>query len=127
MIVLGLVLLLVVVAVVVVMVMAGGNPVNIGWDVLNLNWAPTALTVFLLGAATLLVLVIAFAALRTGMRRGSAKRAELNRLRKIESQRTSAAPPAAAPAPVAPPAPQHSATDTTPDTDPYGPGDSKLG
>lgn len=88
MILIGLLLLLVVVLIVVVMVMAGNETVLIGWDALNIAWTPTALVVFLLGAGTLLLLVLAFAALRAGTRRRVAKGQELKRLRKLESEQT---------------------------------------
>ncbi len=85
MIVFGLLLLLLVAAVVVIMVMAGSGHVTIGWDAINLHWEATALMIFVLGAVSLLVLVLAFACLRNGTRRRFAKGRELRRLRKIES------------------------------------------
>lgn len=123
MIIVGLLLLILAAAIIIVMVMAGGNTVNIGWDALNLNWSPTALVVFLLGAVTLLLLVVAFGALRAGTRRKVAKGQELRRLRKLEAER------AATPA-TTPPPPQHGAPPADPrptDTSsPYGPSDGKL-
>ncbi|MFV0457664.1 MAG: hypothetical protein ACK5MT_02660 [Actinomycetales bacterium] len=85
MIVLGLILLILAIAVVAIMVLGGGDTVTIGWDTIRLNWEPSALMVFLAGAATLLLLVIAFACLRSGMARSRAKRQELRRLRKLDS------------------------------------------
>lgn len=81
-------LLLVVVAAVVVFVLVTGTTgtVELTWEQLNLSFAPSPLVLFLLGAATLLLAVVALGMLRSGSRRGMAKRRELKRLRKIEQE-----------------------------------------
>lgn len=81
-------LLLVVVAAVVVFVLVTGTTgtVELTWEQLNLSFAPSPLVLFLLGAATLLLAVVALGMLRSGSRRGLAKRRELKRLRKIEQE-----------------------------------------
>lgn len=81
-------LLLVVVAAVVVFVLVTGTTgtVELTWEQLNLSFAPSPLVLFLLGAATLLLAVLALGMLRSGSRRGMAKRRELKRLRKIEQE-----------------------------------------
>ena len=83
-------LLLVVVAAVVVFVLVTGTTgtVELTWEQLNLSFAPSPLVLFLLGAATLLLAVLALGMLRSGSRRGMAKRRELKRLRKIEQERS---------------------------------------
>lgn len=100
-------LLLVVVAAVVVFVLVTGTTgtVELTWEQLNLSFAPSPLVLFLLGAATLLLAVVALGMLRSGSRRGMAKRRELKRLRKIEKEQgttpdgSRAGTPAAAPVP----------------------------
>lgn len=134
MIIFGLLLLLLVAAIVVVMLMAGDDTVTIGWDAINLNWTPTALVVFLLGAGTLLLLVLAFAALRSGTRRRVAKSQELRRLRKMDKEAqsthtgpTASGPTASGPAPTGPSRGVDStATGGSGDNSPYGPGASRL-
>lgn len=87
MILLGILLLLVVAAVVGFMVMAGANaPTLIQIPSLNISWTPSALVVFTIGAATLLVLVFAISLIRSGTRRRVAKSQELRRLRRMDAQ-----------------------------------------
>lgn len=119
-------LLLVVVAAVVVFVLVTGTTgtVDLTWEQLNLSFAPSPLVLFLLGAATLLLAVVALGMLRSGGRRGMAKRRELKRLRRIEKEQGTTADgrpadgrhdghdavPAGAQAPTGThPAPQHQA------------------
>lgn len=82
------VLLLVVVAAVVVFVVVAGTTgtVTLEWDQLNLFFEPSPLVLFLLGAATLLLAVVAIAMLRAGSKRSMAKRRELKRLRRLEGE-----------------------------------------
>ena len=91
MIVLAVLLLLVVVAVVVFVLMTGvDQTVQLTADWLNLDWRPSALMVFLLGAVTLFVAEIALAMIRTGTRRSADRRRELKRLREAERERAAA-------------------------------------
>ena len=91
MIVLAVLLLLVVVAVVVFVLMSGvDQTVQLTADWLNLDWRPSALMVFLLGAVTLFVAEIALAMLRSGTRRSAERRRELKRLRDAERERAAA-------------------------------------
>ncbi len=87
MIVIAVLLLIVVVAVVVFVVVTGSSgTVTMEWEQLNFYFAPSPLVLFLLGAVTLLVAVVAIAMLRSGSRRSLAKRKELKRLRKLEGE-----------------------------------------
>ncbi len=98
MVVIALLLLVVVVAVVVFVVVTGASgTVTLEWDQLNLFFEPSPLVLFLLGAATLLLAVVAIAMLRSGSRRSMAKRRELKRLRRLEGEHgTSPATPGTA-------------------------------
>lgn len=87
MVVIALLLLIVVAAVVVFVVVTGSSgTVTMEWEQLNFFFAPSPLILFLLGAATLLVAVLAIAMLRSGSRRSLAKRKELKRLRRLEGE-----------------------------------------
>ncbi len=87
MVVIALLLLVVVVAVVVFVVVTGASgTVTLEWDQLNMFFEPSPLVLFLLGAATLLLAVVAIAMLRSGSRRSMAKRRELKRLRRLEGE-----------------------------------------
>ena len=91
MIVLAVLLLLAVVAVVVFVLMTGvDQTVQLTADWLSLDWRPSALVVFLLGALTLFVAEIALAMLRSGARRSADRRRELKRLRDAERERAAA-------------------------------------
>jgi uncharacterized membrane protein YciS (DUF1049 family) len=82
---LGLLLLLVVAAIVLVMVMGGAavpDQTLIDWPALGISWGPSALLLFLIGAGTMVLLLMAGA----GTRRRVAKSQELRRLRKMENQ-----------------------------------------
>ncbi len=98
MVVIALLLLIVVVAVVVFVVVTGASgTVTLEWDQLNMFFEPSPLVLFLLGAATLLLAVVAIAMLRSGSRRSMAKRRELKRLRRLEGEQgTTPATPATA-------------------------------
>ena len=98
MVVIALLLLVLVVAVVVFVVVTGASgTVTLEWDQLNLFFEPSPLVLFLLGAATLLLAVVAIAMLRSGSRRSMAKRRELKRLRRLEGEQgTSTATPGGA-------------------------------
>lgn len=81
MIVLGVVLIVVAAIVVLAAVFGGSNaPASLDLGVVSVD--TTALGVFLLGAATLLVLVAGLELVRTGARRGYARRKELRHARK---------------------------------------------
>lgn len=86
---LGLLLLLVVAAIVLVMVMGGAavpDQTLIDWPALGISWGPSALLLFLIGAGTMILLLMAVAMIRAGTRRRVAKSQELRRLRKMENQ-----------------------------------------
>ncbi|MFP5334719.1 MAG: hypothetical protein ACLGIV_05330 [Actinomycetes bacterium] len=91
MIVLALLLLVVVAAIVLFVVVSGSTEtVRLEWDDMNLAWAPSALVVFLLGAVTLLLAVLALGMIRGGTRRKVEQRRELRRLREVEKERAAA-------------------------------------
>ncbi len=112
MVVLGLILILLGVLVGGYTVM-GGLPSEQGTDVslsfLGLTVQTSAVVVFALGALTLLLLELGVLAMRSGARKSSKRRAELQRLRRVEAevasrqsaegQRNATATTAAAPAP----------------------------
>lgn len=88
MVVLALLLLILVVLLVVFMVITGSRgEVPLEWDQLNIAFSPSPLVLFLMGAVTLLLAVLALGLLRGGTRRGATKRKELKRLRQIETDR----------------------------------------
>ncbi len=88
MIVLALLLLLAAAALVVFIVVTGSTgEVPLQWTDLNLTFSPSPLVLFLLGALTLLLVVLALGLLRAGSRRSVEKRRELKRLRRIEDER----------------------------------------
>ncbi|HET7328664.1 MAG TPA: hypothetical protein VFJ14_15425 [Nocardioidaceae bacterium] len=89
MIVLGLVLVVVAAIVVLAAVFGGSNaPASLDLGILDLDI--TSLGVFLLGAATLLVLVTGLQLVRTGARRGYARRKQLREARRVvDAQRSS--------------------------------------
>lgn len=92
MIVLAVLLLVLALALVVYVVVSGANQtVSLEWEELNLAWEPTPLVVFLLGAVTLLLVVLALWMIRAGTKRGVAKRRELKRLREADRQRAAEA------------------------------------
>lgn len=82
MIVLGLVLVLVGIVVVLAAVF-GGSSAPATLELAFLNVDTSVLGVFLVGAATLLVLVAGLELMRTGARRGYARRKELKEARKV--------------------------------------------
>lgn len=86
-------LLLVAAAVLVVFIVVTGRTqtVDLTWEALNLSWAPSALVVFLLGALTLLLVVLALGLLRGGTKRKVEQRRELKRLRGVEKENATAA------------------------------------
>lgn len=85
MIVLGVVLIVLAAVVVLAAVFGGsGSPAALDLGVLNVD--TTALGVFLLGAGTLLVLAAGLELVRTGTRRGYARRKELRNARKVVEQ-----------------------------------------
>ncbi|HZI96754.1 MAG TPA: hypothetical protein VFD41_04425 [Actinomycetales bacterium] len=91
MIVLALLLLIAVVALVLFILVTGASEtVLLESDQLNVSWEPTALVVFLLGAVTLLLAVIALGLLRGGTKRKVEQRRELKRLRKVEKENAAA-------------------------------------
>ncbi|MFC5382355.1 hypothetical protein [Aquipuribacter nitratireducens] len=89
MVVLG-ILLLVVAVVVLAFILLGGLPpgpgTEVSFDVFNLTLETSAVALFGLGALTLLILELAVLAIRSGARRSSRKRAELQRLRRVEQE-----------------------------------------
>lgn len=89
MVVLG-ILLLVVAVVVLAFVLLGGLPpgpgTEVSFDVFDLTLETSAVALFGLGALTLLILELAVLAIRSGARRSSRKRAELQRLRRVEQE-----------------------------------------
>lgn len=89
------VLLLVLVLTVVVLVSTGGSSqtVRLEWSQLSLVWEPSVIEVFLVGALTLLVAVVALVLLRRGLGGRVARRRELRRLRSLESEVQAAQPP----------------------------------
>ena len=90
MIVLGVLLLIAVAVVAVFVVIAGtGQQTRLTSDLLNLDWRPSVLLVFLLGALCLLVAVLALSLIRRGTRRRVEQRRELKRLRNAERERDS--------------------------------------
>lgn len=91
MILLAVLLLVLVAAIVLFVVVAGTEPVLLEWEQLDLAWKPSALVVFLLGAVTLLLAVLALAMIRAGTRRRVERRRELKRLRAVEKERGAAA------------------------------------
>lgn len=92
MIVLALLLLIAAAALVVFVIVTGSTqPVALEWDALNLAWDPSVLVVFLLGAVTLLLVVVAFGLLRGGTRRKVEQRRELRRLRRVERENAAVA------------------------------------
>ena len=104
-------LLLVVAAAAVLFIAVTGSaePVQLAWDAVNVSWAPTALAVFLLGAACLLVAQLGLSLLLRGNRKSAERRKELKHLRRVEAERarhgdapTAPAAPAAAAAPAEP-------------------------
>ncbi|MGQ7295216.1 hypothetical protein [Quadrisphaera sp. KR29] len=106
MVVLAVLLLLAVALVVLFVVVTGITPtVTLEWAQIGTSVTLTALAVFLLGAASLLVAEAGLALLLRGNRKSWERRRELKRLRRVEAERVRhEAPPAAAPA--APPARQ---------------------
>ena len=87
MIVLALLLLLAAAALVAYILLTGSTAtVLLASDELNLSWEPSALLVFLLGALTLLLVVVALGLLRGGTKRQVSKRRELKRLRQVEQE-----------------------------------------
>jgi uncharacterized membrane protein YozB (DUF420 family) len=96
--VLGLVLILLAVAALVAAV-GGGADDSAAYHVGSLHWDPSTMTVFLVGAATTVVLVIGLELLRSGIRRA-------HRRRKASAAGADAAAPA---------------TSTAPDQTPAGP------
>lgn len=83
MIILALLLLLLVAAIVVLMVLAGrADTVRLEVPELNIAWEPTPLMIFLLGAATILLVGLALAMIRAGSRRKMAQRREIKELRR---------------------------------------------
>lgn len=91
MIVLAVLLLVAVVAVVAFVLVAGVDQhVQLTADWLNLDWRPSVILVFLLGAVCLFVAEIALALLRAGFRRNIHRRRELKRLRQRDNQRAAA-------------------------------------
>lgn len=90
MIVLGVLLLIAVAVVTVFVVMSGaGQQTRLTSDMLNLDWRPSVLLVFLLGALCLLVAVVALSMIQRGTRRRVEQRRELKRLRNAERDRDS--------------------------------------
>ncbi|MFZ5870472.1 MAG: hypothetical protein ACOYXW_08110, partial [Actinomycetota bacterium] len=86
MILLAVLLLVLVAAIVLFVVVAGTAPVLLEWEELNLAWEPSALVVFLLGAVTLLLAVLALGMIRAGTRRRVERRRELKRLRAVAKE-----------------------------------------
>ncbi len=121
MLILGVLLLVIVAIAVVIMVMGGDQSVTIAWEAVRLDWHPTVLMVFLLGAATLLLLVLAFACLRAGFRRSAAKRRELRRLRQLDT-----GPTPVSRVPETSPTTDSTKTSGSGDESPYGPGSRPL-
>ncbi|GAB2692688.1 hypothetical protein [Thalassiella azotivora] len=88
MIVVAVLLLLVVAAVVLFVAVSGANEqVQLTNDLVNVDWRPSVLVVFLLGALCLMLVAAALALLRAGARRSAARRKELKRLREAEEER----------------------------------------
>lgn len=71
-------------------VVAGGLPVSdrteVAFSLLGLEVQTSAIVVFALGALTLLLLELGVLALRSGARASSKRRAELQRLRRVEAE-----------------------------------------
>jgi uncharacterized membrane protein YciS (DUF1049 family) len=85
---LGLLLLIAVIAVVVFVLSAGADQhVQLSADWLNLNWRPSLLVVFLIGALCLLLVGLALGLMSAGVRRKARRRRELKRLRDAERER----------------------------------------
>ncbi|CAA9409467.1 MAG: hypothetical protein AVDCRST_MAG35-1347, partial [uncultured Quadrisphaera sp.] len=81
-----LLLALVAAAVLFVAVTGSTSTVDLVWDAAGVAWAPTALAVFLLGAAVMLLAEAAVGLLLRGGRRTGQRRAELERLRRLEAR-----------------------------------------
>ncbi len=92
MIVLALLLLIAAAAMVVFIVVTGSTgEIPLEWDDMNLAFAPSPLVLFLLGALTLLLAVLALGLLRAGTKRSTEKRRELKQLRRLQDERDSQA------------------------------------
>ena len=115
MIVLAVLLLLVVALVVLFVVVTGTTPtVSLEWAQINTTISLTALAVFLLGAACLLVAQLGLSLLLRGNRKSAERRKELKHLRRVEAERARhAGGPAPAEAPRSGGAPTGSATGST--------------
>ncbi len=88
MIVLAVLLLLVVALVVLFVVVTGTAPtVSLEWAQINTTVTLTALAVFLLGAACLLVAQLGLSLLLRGNRKNAERRKELKHLRRVEAER----------------------------------------
>ncbi|TNM68034.1 hypothetical protein FHN55_08390 [Streptomyces sp. NP160] len=99
MIVLAVLLLLAVALVVLFVVVTGITPtVQLEWSQISASVTLTALAVFLLGAACLLVAEAGLALLLRGNRKSWERRRELKRLRRVEAERARHAGPSGAPA-----------------------------
>ncbi|MEH3075330.1 MAG: hypothetical protein PGN11_01395 [Quadrisphaera sp.] len=100
MIVLAVLLLLAVALVVLFVVVTGITPtVQLEWSQISTSVTLTALAVFLLGAACLLLAELGLALLLRGNRKNWERRRELKRLRRVEAERARHAGPSATPAP----------------------------
>lgn len=83
MIILALILLLIVAVVVVLMVAAGrSDAIHVEIPYVDISWEATPLALFLLGAVTLILAVVALGLIRAGSRRKMAQRREIKELRK---------------------------------------------
>lgn len=88
MIVLAVLLLLVVALVVLFVVVTGTTPtVSLEWAQVNTTITLTALAVFLLGAACLLLAQLGLSMLLRGNRKSAERRKELKHLRRVEAER----------------------------------------
>jgi len=104
-IVLAVLLLLVVALVVLFVVVTGTTPtVSLEWAQINTTIALTALAVFLLGAACLLVAQLGLSMLLRGNRKSAERRKELKHLRRVEAERARHGDAPAAPSGAAAPA-----------------------
>lgn len=119
MIVLAVVLLLLVAATVLFVAVTGSTETTqLVWDAVGIAWAPTALAVFLLGAAVMLVAEAAVGLLLRGGRRTGQRRQELKRLRRLEARQRTATGPVPATGAATGPVP---ATDAPATAGPVGP------